>query len=361
MRVYQVSGGFWMSVFFVSASMAHGWTQAVAPLNIGHEELTRLSVAIASGNYGTIPEGQVANDSENALILGNFAMDFPYGSGGGLDRFDKVHRADFIAAGEVLISPQADANSAAMIRDMTLSMYETLVGSLTTGFAFFGGDGVPTWQEDPLNQPLHFLRVPGMTTKTSCETAREKIKTIVMLGTMFRTIVFDAPTGNAYEQQLIRLFRDIQQFHIGAALHTVQDSFSGAHTKRANNGTGAITNLCIYKDDNPAQGVCVHEALDSQDRIWIDGSSTVLRPEAHAAVAAGAVFLSKMATLRTKADTRMGEISTHMEQMLQSVTPANLAAVTAAATAYGETEMEKVREMARNSIDELTFLSCGSL
>lgn len=53
-------------------------------------------------------------------------------------------------------------------------------------------------------------------------------------------------------------------YWFGHATHTIQDSFSVAHTTRA--GDWTMVDVCTYGEQLP--GVCYHSYLDLDDRIW---------------------------------------------------------------------------------------------
>lgn len=76
---------------------------------------------------------------------------------------------------------------------------------------------------------------------------------------------------------------------IGHTLHTLQDGFAPAHTRRsADDGFRTLLDVCTYKYEKP--GICHHKHLLSEklDFISEDGK---LRPEAVAAIAATRSYL----------------------------------------------------------------------
>ncbi len=203
----------------------------------GHEEITRQALNniskkikeadtanplfdLSDLNFDLAPEakGLFGYKSKNMVIHGNFASDFPKQT-------------------NVMSLPDFWNNS---------------------GFADF---------ENPKSQVIHFLKnYKNSTTlasaRATCLEARENIKYI---------------TGEA-----IRAWdsgdKTKSLFLIGHATHTIQDSFSRAHTQRdgADNNYN-LRNVCFYgvemqkKMDFTRMGpkdLCYHSSPDSRDAIW---------------------------------------------------------------------------------------------
>jgi hypothetical protein len=201
----------------------------------GHEEISRQAInrtlarfeAMGINTFSKIPalnadldaapKGLFGQTSKNLLILGNFATDFPqYVSFMDLGVFWNVkHMSDF---------------------------------------------------EHPDTQVLHFLR--NYTDNKSnlasayatCMDARAKIKYI----TEKAVSLWDA--GSV----------DKALFLIGHASHTIQDSFSPAHTIRDLNPSGNydVKNICYYgsvihnRIQESLKDLCFHNAPDARDAIW---------------------------------------------------------------------------------------------
>ena len=121
--------------------------------------------------------------------------------------------------------------------------------------------------ENPESQVLHFLKnhknkVTLASARATCLTARENIKHIT-------TEALKAWERNEKSQAL---------FLLGHATHTIQDSFSPAHTVRAGaDNNYNLKNICFYGTvmsknmDMSRRGpkdLCFHSAPDSKDAIW---------------------------------------------------------------------------------------------
>lgn len=203
----------------------------------GHEEITRQALnSVAkkikdSETYSIFqlsdltfdlapePKGLFGYKSKNMVIHGNFASDFP-------KQTSVMSLADFW-------------------KDRSFHQFE-----------------------NPDNQVIHFLRnykssLVLASAKETCTLAKSKIKYI---------------TAKALENWNEGRTTEAL-FLIGHATHTIQDSFSPAHTIRENTGNYDIKNICFFGNDmskkidtrfekDPLKQVCYHAAPDSRDAIW---------------------------------------------------------------------------------------------
>lgn len=203
----------------------------------GHEEITRqalnsISKRIKDSDTYSIfqlsdltfdlspePRGLFGYKSKNMVIHGNFASDFP-------KQTTVLSLAEFW-------------------KDKRLSQFE-----------------------NPNAQVLHFLRnyknsLTLASAKETCLLAREKIKHITLQA------LNHWESGRTTEAL----------FLIGHATHTIQDSFSRAHTVREESGNYNLKNICFFGTDmskkidttfekDPEKQVCYHSAPDSRDAIW---------------------------------------------------------------------------------------------
>lgn len=203
----------------------------------GHEEITRQALNNVSKKIKDIdptnslfelsdlsfdlkpePKGLFGYKSKNMIIHGNFSSDFP-------KQTTVLNLADFW-------------------KDNTISEYES-----------------------PSTQVIHFLRnykdpVTLDSAYNTCQVARKNIKYI----TSEAIKAWDA--GDKTKAL----------FLIGHATHTIQDSFSPAHTRRDDEAHNYnLKNVCFYgskmhkKMDmmfKDAKILCYHEILDSRDTVW---------------------------------------------------------------------------------------------
>lgn len=203
----------------------------------GHEEITRQALNniskkiketgdrnnifnLADLNYDLLPEprGLFGYKSQNMIIHGNFTSDFPE---------------------------------------------QTTIMSLAK---FWQIPNIAVF-ENPDAQVIHFLRnYKGIATvdsaKNTCLTARENIKRVTSEALKF--------WENGDKTRAL--------FLIGHATHTIQDSFSPAHTIRADERqNNNIMNVCYFggsmRDAMRAGGVseselCFHEKPDARDAVW---------------------------------------------------------------------------------------------
>lgn len=200
----------------------------------GHEEITRQAINKTLARFNEMgaesfskitdltvdldaaPKGLFGQTSKNMVIHGNFASDFPrYTSVMDLGEFWKIKKfSDF---------------------------------------------------EHPDTQAFHFLRNYIQNTSlasayTTCMDARAAIRHITR-----EAIVL----WNAGDQRKAL-------FLMGHALHTIQDSFSPAHTVRDLDpmGNSDVKNICFYgvkikeRVYDPRGPVCYHSSPDSKDAIW---------------------------------------------------------------------------------------------
>jgi hypothetical protein len=214
----------------------------------GHEDLTRWSVSFANTTlqsqgvayrFGDVALGDRGNSSNNPIVIGNYATDFP-------------------------------ENVTAV--------------SLRTYYGFTGG--VPM-AVAPQFQTLHFLRdFEGSvvdSAKTTCLKSRQRI-----VGATY-TALQTAPS-----QQFV------SQFFLGHALHILQDSFAEPHTVRSPDFR-TLLNVCTY--EFTALGACRHPRLAlKEDSVWIGpmcdrAQWNCLKPAAQYAAIAGAGYLKVVGEL----------------------------------------------------------------
>jgi hypothetical protein len=202
----------------------------------GHEEITRqalnnsiqrlrefdisglLSTSDFTADLGPTPKGLFGYSSQNMLVHGNFATDFP--------------------------------NQA---RVLNLSDFWNIPS--------FG------YAENPKSQVFHFLRnyknsVTVASARETCYQSREAIK--------YAT------------QEAVKAWRAGERtkalFLMGHVTHIIQDSFSTAHTHRLNaQNNYNLADVCFYGNDmgrkinDPSgrnQPTCFHAATDGRDAIW---------------------------------------------------------------------------------------------
>ena len=201
----------------------------VAGRTSGHEEITRqamnrleqslLSVGIDAvafapellGERNSHPFGTKGYDVENKIIQGNYATDFP----------DAVSNVFDVAA--------------------------------------WHGEASAGWTTNPNVQVLHFLqnRHPDgalVSQLETCSAAREKIVKSTLEG------VRRWRSGD----------RRTALFLFGHGTHTIQDSFSPAHTIRADkNNNNNVLKVCYYDHFRADADSCYHLPVDPRDGIWI--------------------------------------------------------------------------------------------
>ena len=209
----------------------------VAGRTSGHEEITRqamnrleqslLSVGIDAvafapellGERNPHPFGTKGFDVNNKIIQGNYATDFP----------------------------------------------DALAGAFN--IADWHGEGLAGWISNPNTQVLHFLqnhRPDGtlVSQLETCNAAREKIVKSTVEG------VRRWHSGD----------RQIALFLFGHATHTIQDSFSPAHTIRADrNNNNNILKVCHYDLKKQHADSCYHLPVDPRDGIWIRTPSQLIQ------------------------------------------------------------------------------------
>jgi hypothetical protein len=201
----------------------------VAGRTSGHEEITRqamnrlepslLAAGIDEASFvpeflgarGANPFGTKGFSVDNKIIQGNYATDFPE----------------------------------ALVKVFDLAAWH---GEVPGG-----------WTTNPNVQVLHFLQnrrpdgalVPQL---ENCNAAREQIVRSTQEG--------------------VRLWRSGERgtalFLFGHATHTIQDSFSAAHTIRADrNNNHNVLKVCYYDVFRPTADSCYHLPVDPRDGIWI--------------------------------------------------------------------------------------------
>jgi hypothetical protein len=116
------------------------------------------------------------------------------------------------------------------------------------------------WQNNPNMQILHFLQnIKSDNTlvsqKESCLIAREKILKATREGVI----------------QWIAGKKSKALFMFGHATHTIQDSFSPAHTVRGpSDRNNDVLRICYYGSAQSTDpGDCYHKIVDARDGIWI--------------------------------------------------------------------------------------------
>ena len=204
----------------------------------GHEEITRQALNSISGkikaldstnkifevsdlNFDLQPEkqGLLGYKSQNMIIHGNFATDFPT---------------------------------------------QTKVLDLA---AFWNNPHIDKF-ENADSQVLHFLR--NYTNKLTLASAYD---TCMQARTNIKKVTLNALRYWEKNDRVKALFL------IGHALHTIQDSFSPAHTKRSgDDNNDNLENICFFggqmwrkmdfKDKRFRDGLCYHSAPDSRDAVW---------------------------------------------------------------------------------------------
>lgn len=203
----------------------------------GHEEITRQAINNVFSHYDRLGirslfiEQDIASDlsaqergifggkSKNMIIQGNFATDFP------------SHVKSF-------------------------------------SLAKFWGNGEITQSEGASSQVFHFLRNyrDRLTLEGAQQTCRDA-REVILIATH---AAVEAWMNNDKTKAL---------FLIGHATHTIQDSFSTAHTRRKSSAeNNDLTNICFYgtvmkgKFDLNSKylnyDVCYHENLSNNDSIW---------------------------------------------------------------------------------------------
>ncbi len=231
----------------------------------GHEELTAHAILFANAELNggekihAISFDEVAWKLESPIVFGNFATDFP-----------------------------------SWITDRLT----TPAFNMFAAFADETGSSEPlsfrAWGSHPKLQSLHFMRsvsqVDRSGTSAACLKSRDRIAAASKKALKYWVESPREPTA----------FRD---FWLGAALHTIQDSFSPSHTVRSRDENRTIKDLCIYAQS--IQGICEHSMIDFKDSIWLEDSAdpptkvaaerfALLTDEAKDAVMASKAFLVHM-------------------------------------------------------------------
>lgn len=229
----------------------------------GHEELTRQSLNIAERKLLTlgisIPEdvdmflgdrknrilGLGGDTTANMIIQGNYANDFPQG--------------------------------------ITIPAAKVVNGVVVDSVPAWWGGSFDGWDTRGDIQTLHFLMDVNdsndgfrYSQRGNCETTRNKI----MINTKEAVASWERAeayrhAGFKYEKYRVEETRRAM-FFLGAASHTIQDSFSPSHTMRGSRSDNYdITNICYYGKDlreklgDHANDLCYHHTVDTRDGIWI--------------------------------------------------------------------------------------------
>lgn len=186
------------------------FTDGAGPLR-GHEDVTRFALSLANTRlsvdtgravYPSLSVGESCLGTSNPVLKGNCVTDFP------------------------------DA-------------------TMTTTY----GVSKSAWQTAGAIQDLHFLRNyvgtnGAVGARAACEGAKARVATATNLA-LARWKAGDVNGAN---------------YWVGHALHTIQDSFSAAHTSRTGATLQTLVDVCTY--GRTVSGVCKHGAVDARDRIW---------------------------------------------------------------------------------------------
>ncbi len=134
-----------------------------------------------------------------------------------------------------------------------------------------------------LGMPVHFLRAysdTGGTPPVKLDSARQSCDKAVSLIERFTENAWkEWLRGNnaADKSEALRAY-ELMYFSLGAAAHTIEDSFSPAHTRRSDADPRVIEDLCYYYDNTllppAAAGACVHLVgfnADPRDSIYFKG------------------------------------------------------------------------------------------
>ncbi len=226
-----------MLLFLASCSSEHSsqaHPQWMSGLIEGHEILTRLSIAPANKALGAEIFPEQPEFGSNAIIRGNVCTDFP---------------EQRLATDPNLLD----------IYPPSKSVSWSLRGDLAD---------------------LHFTRPERADSDMdsaflSCEKSLQRVHVALK-------IVLESWKNNDRERAF---------FFIGHTLHTLQDSFSPAHTRRLGGNFHILNDICSYEFTKP--GVCRHGfPIDSNDFVDKDDALGTLKPEAEAAVQMSIGYLS---------------------------------------------------------------------
>lgn len=225
----------------------------------GHEEITAQALLYASKEepmtdiFYTISFTERAWRLNETILVGNFAIDFP----------SRVK--------ERLANPDKD-------------IVMVLAGKEMTDEEFGRASDF---------QDLHFLRRRNLNESTLDAAYQAGITRIAQLTEKAALFWVRCASNYNFGQ------KDLAIFWTGAALHTIQDSFSPAHTVREKDTVRTIKDICVY--DFPNDKVCEHERIDLRDSIWneqddptltdIDARFAKLVPSAQDAVMASKDYL----------------------------------------------------------------------
>jgi hypothetical protein len=292
------------------ATSALGWSQGGPRVLRGHEELTYQALAeVQDGAFEKLGMDENASTSTHAVIIGNFAMDFPDSA---LKLWNSSHRkkleTQYAANG---MPPEAVK---AMMNAVDLVPGFIDVRKVMTGY--FGVAESSDWHKSPALQPMHFLR--RATSSTAFESVSEACLQSRNL-IAFLTIAA-AKVGKA-DLASLRDYRNASlDFGMGMALHVIQDSFSPVHTHRSGSDGRGFADICTYGIPPRTGGTtpCRHEhgaERDDSDYVWINPKAIMpfdtkkdlrpyLRQEALWAVDASAAYIRMVKVLRLFMESR---------------------------------------------------------
>lgn len=250
--------------------------------NVGHETLTlmgirRANALLSAAGHGAVfpAQGQVGESgavSNNPIVRGNYATDKPTL----VDEFD--------------------------IRD-----FQSII---------FHVDPAQDWHEGGQRQVFHSLRNYALDTKTlkiegsesyAIDSAKQACQALSKLLHETSRTALSMRTGSLPRWDYLNI--------IGSATHTIQDSYSQAHTQR--NDRGDLTDICKF-GDNEVAGVCFHEvseAVVGHDRIFERRGLSmvaVLKQEAESAINATAAYLIHLGRVITS----NADLSTEIDDFL---------------------------------------------
>lgn len=139
----------------------------------------------------------------------------------------------------------------------------------------FHGQPLAGWTKNPKVQELHFLRNftddnKLVSAHETCLSSREEI---------IKTTIEGMRLWDESVKKNDLSLREKSLFLIGHASHTIQDSFSAAHTKRDDSAHNHdIRNICYYGDKRAdEQGACYHLPVDLRDDIWISSIFSIIK------------------------------------------------------------------------------------
>lgn len=172
-----------------------------------------------------------------------------------------------------------------------------------------------TWHTNPDLQDLHYLRnYAGSTDTVSFADACEDGKNRILASALEAWESFEA--GNQKRGL----------FYLGHALHTIQDSFSSAHTQRSGDDLKVLSDICSYQ--RPESQSCHHKEVDERDRIWKLTVSCQLNPNARSwdcltknaqrAVYASTGFLYVMGEILQGSSSRREDVESRLKEYFET-------------------------------------------